>query len=145
MTPLNAFAPFPAVRLLRNLSFLILAALWLPVTQHCALEAAGLSATELQADAATCSHADESGCRTDDCHQLEGGRYRTGSQASLPKPSLFLASLFDAPCALRLQTLFAEKAATESEAFDRPVNFSPGWIFVQRAALPPRAPSFRMS
>ncbi|MBK9991479.1 MAG: hypothetical protein IPP19_12275 [Verrucomicrobia bacterium] len=129
--------------LIRKIAAFLLVALWLPTTQHCMLEAAGLlSAQEEHADHNACCESASGVCEPGACNVLESGSYRVGSSSvAAPIPALTVCVCllgWDAQDFL----LNAEEAAdTASTTFDRPPDCSPTWQFVQRAALMPRAPS----
>lgn len=122
-------------RLPQLLCFL-LALAWVPLTQHCGLEALGVLATHCSDAASTDSH----GCAGDGCKQVENGGYKPSSGSiKVPAPQLLVCA-----CALCLNLgplnfPVLETAAAPSGG--RPFDWVPSWLFVRRAAPPSRAPS----
>lgn len=113
---------------------MLLLAAWLPASQHCGLEIAGLLP-----ETGACHdghHADQAHA-TDSCSLIEEGTY----QAS----SIILKVTEPAPlceCLLHL-VLLAEACApmVEAPAVYPPPDLQPGWQFIARAAPPARAPA----
>jgi len=125
-------------RLLPFLSLLSLA-LWLPMTQHCGLEAAGLLPVALEDNDAHCSA--KSGSADDGCELVENGSYKPAAQArGVSAPALLpdftaVAQLF-APLVDA-----ADFAGFSVATSDLPPAWVVTWQFEHRAALPSRAPS----
>lgn len=124
------------MRRLSHLLSLLLLALWLPATEHCALEAMGLLGT-------TCSDNCTPGkrCADDHCGTVENGDYRHSVDTlTAPMPDLLACA-----CHLcsRLTDLEASRLAVilPIESFDRPRDWVSTWQFVRRAAPPSRAPT----
>jgi hypothetical protein len=146
---LSSTALFSAVRVFRNIAFFMLAALWLPLTLHCRLEAAGflIEAESHHKAQDCCTQSPVSDCAKDACPLLERATYRTSDTAvSLPAPA-FLACVIDV-CIHLLNPVDASGSGSVSTAptsFDRPHDCSPIWHFVQRAAPPARAPSVELA
>lgn len=119
-----------------NYVAMLLLALWLPATQHCALEAAGLLDHECEAASAQPEHCDADACKT-----IESGNFV--KQLGVPR-------ITAAPDALFIATILISSVpepGTEAAAI-LPHASPPGlvalhrtWSFVRRAALSPRAPS----
>ncbi|MFA6959156.1 MAG: hypothetical protein WC205_00205 [Opitutaceae bacterium] len=122
-------------------AFLLLA-VWLPVTQHCDLEAAGLvSSHDADTSGLTCCEEGSDPCTHDGCELVENGTYNSASPSrSLPTPHLLaVCSCF----------IFSQLSALEAR--DEPVlpvaevltpsSWVPVWHFVRRAAPLSRAPS----
>ena len=128
------------VSLFRRVIAIALLALWLPVTQHCGLEAAGLVSAHVPHPApAQCC--DTGGpCSHDGCSLVESGLTKPGTELSkLPAPAFFvLASFlclqFSAPDSL------SEPALVVADS-EQPLDWVPAWQFVRRAAPLSRAPS----
>lgn len=116
---------------------LVLLTLWLPVTQHCNLEAVGLIAQECP-DGCTAG----AGQSKDGCGDLETGLYKVaGDLTKAPAPDLLACDLF---LCVPLVNWVArpELIVTPLEAsFERPLDWVTTWNFVRRAAPPSRAPS----
>lgn len=118
---------------------LLLLALWLPATQHCDLEAAGLLAGHDECHSGQdCAggHQDDP-CAADVCALVEDAAYK----------STFAAITVAAPTALTcLCCLHEITPATvlislvSPERTDAPPELAPTWCFVTRTALPARAP-----
>ncbi len=121
-------------RLLPFLSLLLLAT-WLPATEHCALEAAGVLSN-------TCSDgcSDKPG-QADGCDTVENGAYKlSGDTLKVPAPDLFACV-----CHLCLHQIQSDATCELVPAFgalhERPRDWVPSWQFVRRAAPPSRAPT----
>lgn len=114
----------------------LLLALWLPVTLHCALEAAEIIPT-------TCvdEHGGPGGSASDGCDEVENGEYKLSSD-NLTVPAPALAVCF---CFLSLYVVPRRVPADRIFPFDRrselPRELVPTWSFVRRAAPLSRAPS----
>lgn len=122
------------MRWLRNLTAIVLMVLWLPATQHCDLEAAGILA-----DAGCCA-ADE-GCAQDDCVMVESGHYKSGvGTLKLPPPVWTILAGDVAPPASRLAAVqdFAFHVGAVPVAGE---GWLPPWQFARRAAPLPGAPA----
>ena len=126
-------------RLLPLLSLLLLA-VWLPATQHCVLDAAGVI---------TKSCSDNPGVgenhAKDACVTVESSAYK----ASADTLKVSAPDLVAVICFLCLQR---EPAATPppsvilpAGSLDRPRDWVSTWQFVQRAAPSPRAPSLTLA
>lgn len=112
---------------------LLLAILWVPITQHCLLESA-------KGGAIQCEHSGKTPCAHDGCRTIESGSYKTDSgTAKLASPAvLAFAWLYWIAATPELD--FGD-ARIADEELSRPLNWVPAWQFVRRAALSPRAPS----
>lgn len=114
----------------------LLAALWLPATAHCALGVA----TDWFAESCelACSH-DGDSAHADACVLIEDGGYRLGSVVThAPAPSLCVLA-----CLSCLHARLANAAAPLAPpawATEHPRDWLPAWSFEIRAALPARAP-----
>lgn len=120
---------------LRRIAALLLVALWLPATLHCDLEAAGLENWFSCHDEV--AHAADH-CADDLCHPLEDSVYKSDTAPlKVPAPVLTLAADFSAialvPSALAATRLLPVYAPS-------PPDFPRPWPFLERAALPARAP-----
>lgn len=127
---------FPVIGRLPRLLCFLLALAWVPVTQHCELEALGVIASQCN----SAGHADGHSCRGDTCDAVESGAYKPASgDLKLASPVL-LACTF---------TMVAGLAATIPPVADIPAptatepprELRPTWQFVHRAAPLSRAPS----
>jgi len=128
------------VSTLHRIVAIVLLALWLPTTQHCGLEAAGLIAAEAPHGAEQgCCPTGESPCSHDGCNVVEGQLAKTGNGTiKLPVP------LEACTCILCLQLLPRFEAAEPVfavKASESPEHWIPVWQFVHRAAPLSRAPS----
>jgi hypothetical protein len=117
------------VKRMLQLTAILLAALWLPITAHCSLETLpGLEFLLCESDTS------ENDCSEDVCAQIERPGYKVSDTETLvPEPQLTL--WFD--------LVFTETIPADSP---QPSTASPAeipfaWQFSFRAALPPRAPS----
>jgi len=122
------------MRWFRNLTALFLLGLWLPATQHCDLEAAGLLA-----GFGCCGGQDD--CAQDDCAVVENGHFKSG--AGILKVPVPLVTL------LRLEASFPALGVSigmvpASPAWSTDVtadDWLPHWQFARRAAPWPGAPA----
>ncbi|MEO6873791.1 MAG: hypothetical protein ABI222_03105 [Opitutaceae bacterium] len=117
---------------------LLLVALWLPATQHCAMQVTGLIPTTCPDEQSSCA---SQNAAIDGCSTVENAAY---SQATpvLKAPVPILAGLVGFLC----NHCVFEATAVAAVAFprvtmDRPLDWVRTWQFTQRAALPARAPS----
>jgi len=126
------------VKAFRNIIALLLLALWLPATQHCDLEAAGVMAWEELGHTHPESSCKQS-CETDVCPTVEGASYNPASNLLrvLP-PDVFvvlrLIDLLPAPLVIEDLGAFVIGDPPELEKILRT------WQFSRRTALPARAP-----
>lgn len=128
------------MRRLLPLFSLLLLAVWLPATQHCVLDAAGVVSKACSDD----SSAGEAHAK-DACTTVEGTAYKasTGTlKISAPDLTAVLAylGLQLAPAAAPLPSVMVPAGA-----LDRPRDWVSTWQFVQRAAPSPRAPSLTLA
>ena len=125
---------------------LVLVALWLPVTLHCDLDAAGLLTAHDTSHAnsdccASTQAADQaSPCADDSCELVENGLYQsTGSLLQVTAPSLTASTWF---LCLQLAALPRPiEPVTPVVAVKQPPGWVPTWHFARRAAPLSRAPS----
>lgn len=126
---------------LRHFVALVLLALWLPTTQHCRLEAAGVIEPEASHDTASaCCENAGNACAHDGCKVVEGSLVKsTHGATKAPAPTLLACASF-----LCLQSVTPDtsvKPVLAVTAADRPREWVPAWHFVRRTAPPSRAPS----
>jgi len=131
----------PVIARVRPFVALLLLALWLPATQHCDLEAAGLLAGHNECHTGQdCSggHQDDP-CAADVCALVEDAAYK----------STFAAITIAAPavltCLCCLHDITPETILTplvSPERTDAPPGLASTWRFHTRTALPARAPDF---
>ena len=141
MEKLTKHAPtnhLKAVNPLRRFSALLLLALWLAATQHCALEAAGLWDFSPEKDAC-CS--DGRKCAYDDCETVERGSAPSlNGTVKVPSPNLDFCV-----CVLFEHVVTPSPVEDASGKFsndtDQLSDSRPPWQFERRAAQSPRAPS----
>jgi hypothetical protein len=138
---LTAASPLPlssSVKWLQKCVVFALLALWLPATQHCNLEAAGVIAHE-NADSDGCCET-ATPCAHDSCDVAEG---------SLVRPSVTIAKIFTPDLAFCFCLLCSRLSLTSPPDTpvlavtdtERPIDWLPAWQFSRRTALPARAPS----
>jgi hypothetical protein len=123
---------------LRQCLVLLLVALWLPATLHCALESSGLfgSAAICCTDEHTTAAGDNH-CETDSCAVLESNLVRpVGTDLVVPAP-VALACLF---CLIEITPETIIVPTVSPERTHCPPELARTWQFVARAALSPRAP-----
>lgn len=118
---------------------LVLALLWVPLTKHCALEAAGILAPQCSQ---TCS--DGEACDGDACTQFENASYKLGTTLlKVPAPALLACAraIWIGPTPLEIASL----EIIPPDAAEHPRGWVASWQFVRRAAPPSRAPSSMMA
>lgn len=126
------------VRRFRSFTALLLLALWLPVTLHCDLEAAGL----MGAEGFDCCSTEQS-CSNDGCSAIESGHFKSSNDlVAVPAPELTLdwAASLVALCARSPLNECRQTVAPPAESLARPLDWVSSWRFVRRQALPARAP-----
>lgn len=140
MHNLTSFRPVllvAAVRLFSQIVAVVLLALWMPATQHCAFGAV----TGWIADACdtACNH-DNGATHEDVCTVVEGGDYTPAATlAHVTAPNLTTLA-----CLARLHARLLSEAtpiAPPAWTKDDPADWVPTWAFAARAALPGRAPN----
>ena len=125
---------------LRNAVALLLLALWLPATLHCAIEAATACAPESRAGCEHTPHHPDEDCTSDVCATLESGSYRIAT-AGL---QLLPPALTPDPAFLRALILLAAHTETAPPVAARaqpPPELPRRWHLVHRTVAPARAPS----
>jgi hypothetical protein len=118
---------------------IVMATLWLPMTQHCGLEAVGMFAAHCadEAGATACADGD---CADDGCATLEDGNYRSDNAAvTVSAPEFFVCFGFDFGDAVDCESE-ADSRYTAGDPFARPREWVPTWQFERRAAAPAHAP-----
>lgn len=121
----------------------LLLAIWLPVTQHCGLEAAGLLVTAIDChDTSDCaSDHDQTTCGTDGCQIVEDGSYKSNLDTLTLLPPVL--SALTCLCCLHDITPETIIVSLISPArSDAPPELAPTWQFTSRAAPSPRAPGY---
>lgn len=128
------------VRVLTQISVFLLLALWLPATQHCNFEAAGLITAETGHPATTACCDTDKPCADDGCTVVEDGVTKPASALfAVPAPDLSLCVGFLVLQRSLLATLDAP--AWQASAAEQPRDWLPVWPFVRRAAPMAQAPS----
>lgn len=119
---------------------LVLALLWVPLTQHCSLEGAGLLGNDPEAHASSCCSGGSDSCAHEVCKVVEDGVYMPGTEIlKAPNPSVSPSVCLICLVAIAPPPANAELAPARERT--RAPDWQPTWQFVQRAALPARAPS----
>ena len=120
----------------RRLLALALLTLWVPATQHCSLEAAGLFPDACGDDG--CAPGEL--CSDDGCGTLESVPFKTPVML-VKAPAPYLQECL----CCRHETVIAsaedDLIHAASERRDRPRDWVPEWHFVRRTAPPTRAPA----
>ncbi|MCX6952180.1 MAG: hypothetical protein NTV51_08440 [Verrucomicrobia bacterium] len=123
------------MRRLQSLFCLLLLAIWLPTTEHCALEAAGLLGETLPDGCAAAPGGNDS------CDTVENGAYKpAGTALEIPAPQLF-ACVYGLWLQQIQRDAARELVPPPGALHERPHDWVSTWQFVQRAAPSPRAPS----
>ena len=114
----------------------LLALAWVPVTQHCELEALGVIPSQCN----SAGHADGHSCGGDTCDAVESGGYKPASGDLKLATPVLLACTFTMSLGLAamIPPVVDIPAPTAAEP---PRELGPTWQFVQRAAPLSRAPS----
>ena len=130
------------MRFWRTILVLTLATLWVAAGQHCRLEL--LSGFEFLS---CCDHSEtektpahhHNECADDGCAAVEFGYYKQARPQQLPMRPLpgLVAWLVPLPAENQ-----PAGAGCPVKVSDSPPELLKAWLFLQRAALPPRAPSF---
>ena len=122
-------------RLLPLLSLLLLSA-WVPATQHCVLDAAGVITKSCSDNPGVGeSHA------KDACATVESSAYKASAD-TLKVSAPDLVAIVSTLC---LQLEPAASPPPPAGSLDRPLEWVSTWQFVQRAAPSPRAPSLTLA
>lgn len=126
---------------LRHIIAIVLLALWLPTTQHCGLEAAGLIAAEVPHGAeAECCENSGSPCTHDGCNVVESSLIKLNNEIiKAPTPSLSVCACF--LCVELLMPVLAVETGLAVSESEKPKHWVSVWQFVRRAAPLARAPS----
>lgn len=118
----------------------VLLALWMPATQHCGLEAAGLIAADSGDKSVACCDPTATVCAYDSCHVIDQFAPKTANDSlQVPTPDFVACA-----CLLCIQLLDRELSAAADVsivATDQPMGWVPTWHFARRAAPLPRAPA----
>jgi len=123
----------------RPLIALVLLTLWLPITQHCGLEAAGLIEAEAAHADSSCCHEVSDPCTHDGCAVVESGFTKPALAAlKVAPPAEVCADLLGLPLWTPVP---ADAPALSVVSPDRPLDWVPARHFVRRAAPLSRAPS----
>jgi len=126
---------FAAMKRVTQWMALCLLALWLPATQHCALEAVG-------ALSVTCSNhgSTAESSKGDACSAIEDGSYKpAGQMLRVSAPCLIAVVIFQCP-PLALSDP-GPALPVSGESVREAEAWLPTWQFVRRAAPLPGAPS----
>lgn len=125
---------------MRTIIALLLLALWLPATQHCGLEAAGMISSAVDChEANDCQTPHEkSNCDADNCQAVENAAYKnslTVLKIDTPAVLTCLCCLHEiTPETIWVPLISPERTTT-------PPELAPSWHFIARAAPSPRAPT----
>ena len=126
---------------IRIIVALFMALLWLPATQHCDLEAAGILTSHCEQTNGSLGCGDDQHAG-DGCKAVEGGGYMLGGgppKLSAPQPAVCVCLICLHVAEPRLESTVGVFSRRYCE---RPLDWVPSWQFVRRAALLPGAPSF---
>jgi hypothetical protein len=112
-----------------------MALLWMPLTAHCGLEAAGVF--EQEADSC-CDH--ENDCAESPCSMVAEGNYSPATNSvTVPVPEF---NAWDSVALVRIAIVVAPtKAVAWPDSLERPPDWVVNWHFVRRAVGSPRAPA----
>lgn len=123
----------------RRLLVWVMVALWLPATLHCAMDQAGVFDSKpacCHEDSSKAADANDCGTR---CDIVGGDTQKLANHlVKVPAPVL-LVWLSNAVVSLPDELAFAPQVSPDGA--ESPPELSRTWQFVERAALPPRAPS----
>lgn len=111
-----------------------LLAVWLPATQHCALEAAGL----IRSHCESAETGDDHGCVNDACPTVESALFVTAHSAT----ALVAPAIHKDDCVLCLAVIAARAVDTQQPlVVPRACDWIVAWSFAHRTAPPSRAPT----
>lgn len=128
---------FP-VKWFSNVVAIICLAVWLPVTMHCTLETLPLFTFLGDCCSEEPSSHQESGCTEDPCRTLESGLYMIEDN---PAPASFCSPYVTLTGAISGDQMASISVAPIQPCCLSPPEIGPSWLFLQRTALSPRAPS----
>ena len=124
---------------IRRLTAWLLLAFWLPATQLCALEMAGVLRLDDAPEESCCGG--NLCCGENECRLMEGATFQRDNAA----PKVFVPLILTWVSFIELHapgaSLNDETKNFGCESIERPKGWIPRWQFVRRAALMPRAPS----
>ncbi len=124
-----------------SLVALLLLTLWLPATQHCGLEAAGIVGSTIDChEADGCdSTTEQAACDLDNCQSIEDAAYKA------QQTYVQLAAPVELTCLCCLNVISPEMIIVRlisPARSDVPPELAPSWQFTSRAAPSPRAPGY---
>lgn len=132
------------VSTLLRITAIVLLAVWLTATQHCAIEAAGIwGSANGETNHACCSS--RSPCTNVGCHVVERGSITaTKASVKVPTPDLqVVTSLLYVH--LIVPSTIADRPAEYDAGIAQALDWVPTWHFERRAAPSPRAPSLTLA
>lgn len=118
----------------------VLLALWLPATQHCGLEAAGLITADSADESTACCAPTATACAYDSCHVIEQFTPKTSNDSlQVPAPDFVACACF--LCVQLINRDLDTETVVSVVATEQPMVWVPTWHFARRAAALPRAPA----
>ena len=138
---LNTLSPtaiFFAVRRLTQSVAVLLLALWVPATMHCALETVPGFSFLQWCCAGNEAPLPDHDCSQDSCGAVESGFYKIEDNPTVAPAVALLLAFAGWECVAEPPAEFAPHFAPVSSA---PLELPRCWQFSYRTALPPRAPS----
>ena len=134
-----AATDIPPVKWLRLMAVMIVGAVWIAATNHCALEAAGIMPGTLEAAGHGCCDDGSPGCETDNCFLVEDGAVLHWAKiVSVQAPAACECNECLHALSLPEPEFETVLPAVESEPW---IDWLPAWQFERRAVLPARAPA----
>lgn len=127
-------------RLLYSFVTFVLLALWLPATQHCGLEAAGLITADSADEPIACCAPTATVCAYDSCHVIEQFTPKTANDSLQVQAPDFVACV-GFICVPFVDRELSTEPVVSVVATDQPISWVPTWHFARRAAPLPRAPA----
>lgn len=127
---------------LHTFAVLLLLALWLPATQHCGLEAAGLMASSIEchdSEQDCDSPQPPKACESDNCDLIEDAVYKA-KQTELVLTAPVIVSCLCCLTEITPETIVVRMISPARS--DAPPELAPTWQFTSRAAPSPRAPGY---
>jgi hypothetical protein len=118
----------------------VLLALWLPATQHCGLEAAGLITADSADEPIACCAPTATVCAYDSCHVIEQFTPKTANDSLQVQAPDFVACV-GFICVPFVDRELSTEPVVSVVATDQPISWVPTWHFARRAAPLPRAPA----
>ncbi|MBE36111.1 MAG: hypothetical protein CMI16_11265 [Opitutaceae bacterium] len=127
---------------LQTIAVLLLLTLWLPATQHCGLEAAGLMPSSMEchdSDQDCDAPKPQTACESDNCELIEDAVYKA-KQNRVELAAPMIQSCLCCLTKISPETIIVRMISPARS--DVPLEMAPSWQFISRAAPIARAPGY---